>query len=160
MLTIATRLNCADRLWDLTADSPFHVSTQSEPFYSWALTLPTNLQPTAKQLNNAHHPILDLLPWPSVRDKLIGMYSLPADFWPKHAADGTVCDLMRLVYDLEDGGVRLWGSDPAAEEAWEVGEQFLEAWWWALDRRVLEGANRRRKMRGERRLVGPTGIVS
>lgn len=153
---LATRLRCADRLWDLSASSVF-LETDAA---TWMSLLPANLQPTPKQLTVAHHPIIDLLPWPTVRNKLIEMYCMPVHFWPRHPDDGSPCSLVRLVYDMEDGGIRLWGADPAAADAWEVQERFAMTWWWALDHRVLRGTNQRRLARGETPLPGPVTEVA
>lgn len=145
---IATRLQSAERLWDMQAASVFQDPGHSQ----WACELPKNLQPTKTQLSLAHHPILDIIPWPSVRDKLIRMYNLPPNFWPRHPDDGSECSLIRLVYDMEAGGVRVWGADPASEESWEIEESLFAAWWWALDRKILLATNRRRTGRGQRPL--------
>ncbi|KAK5170158.1 uncharacterized protein LTR77_004743 [Saxophila tyrrhenica] len=120
----------------------------SSDYSSLISTLPKNLQPTTAQLTMAHHPIIDILPWPAVRTRLVNMYSLPSDLWPRHPSDGSESSLMRLVYDMEDGGVRVDGGDPAYESGWEVEQAFFDVWWWALDQNVISNSNRKRALRG------------
>jgi Domain of unknown function (DUF3425) len=153
---IASQLRCADRVWDLGASSVFLEGDTA----AWMFSLPANLQPTTKQLTVAHHPIIDLLPWPNVRNKLIEMYCMPVHFWPRHPDDGSPCSLVRLVYDMEDGGIRVWGADPAAADSWEVQDRFAMTWWWALDPGVLRGTNQRRIARGEAPLPAPINAVT
>ncbi|KAF2158818.1 hypothetical protein M409DRAFT_61325 [Zasmidium cellare ATCC 36951] len=61
------RLNQADQLFSLTAESTF----QSRDGLGWTFALPENLKPTPAQLSLPNHPIIDVLPWPQVRTKLI-----------------------------------------------------------------------------------------
>lgn len=150
---IARRLNCANVLFDHQAQSIF--INQSSSGSSWALTLPKAFQPTQAQLTISHHALLDILPWPAVRSRLISMYSLPSDLWPRHPSDGAECSLMRLVYDMEDGGVKVTGSDPLSDMSWEVEQKFFEAWWWALDQGVLTATNVKRVARGQPKLTAP-----
>ncbi|KAJ9621843.1 hypothetical protein H2203_006723 [Taxawa tesnikishii (nom. ined.)] len=98
-----------------------------------------------------HSPVLDLLPWPAVRTKLITAFSLPESDRPIHS-DGQRVNLMKFAHDIEDGGVRIWGPNPLDEKAWEVQPEFVQKWWWALDGQVLQMADRRRRERGEQRL--------
>ena len=140
----ATRIKSADRLWDLGAASVF--TTQSAS--GWVEQLPDNLRPTSTQLTQPHHPSIDVLPWPSVRDKLIKMWNMPEDFWPRHPIDRERLTLIRFVFDMENGGVRIWGAEADAHEGWEVDQYFVDVWWWALDQNVLANSNRRRMRRG------------
>ena len=146
---IATRLNSQTLIWNLDASSVFASGT----FLPWTASLPANLQPTSTQLSVPHHPALDILPWPRVRDRLIKLYALPEEVWPRHRQDGEPCSLVRFVYDMEDSGVRLWGEDPTSESGWEVEQDFVDSWWWALDWGVIKNANRRRRQRGQADLV-------
>ncbi|KAK8198688.1 hypothetical protein M8818_006555 [Zalaria obscura] len=146
---LATRLHSLSLIWSPTSSSIF-TATDSNPTPAppWISTLPPNLRPTPTQLTTPHHPLLDLLPWPRVRSKLIATFALPPSQWPRDAR-GEKLGLLQLVYDLEDGGVRVWGADPAVEEAWEVRDGFVERWWWCLDGAVLRAADVRRRERGE-----------
>jgi hypothetical protein len=156
---IATSLNLVNKIWD-----PKYLHTFSpDP----SMHLPPNLQPIPAQRTVPHHPILDTLPWPSVREKLICMLALPSAFRPPVAQDDDAAShnqgkaVMRLVQDLDDftDGVRVhgnmtgWGNEnELVEEAWEVGECLYQNWWWCLDEKVVAVANKRRKQRGERPL--------
>ena len=58
------------------------------PAYSPAVAgLPANLHPVSAQLTIPHHPLLDVLPWPSVREKLICMLSMPSVLRPPVARE-------------------------------------------------------------------------
>jgi hypothetical protein len=146
LLTIATALNVLTHIYD-----PYylHILPPSIPTLS---ALPENLQPVAAQLTIPHHPILDLLPWPSVREKLICMLSMPSALRPPVAQEvdegvafhfrvpnasspstsnsikqGSA--IVSLVHDLDDyedgGGLRIHGNSTA----WSEGNELLEDAW-------------------------------
>ena len=150
-LRIATRLN-AHTLWDMAANSPFNTGDGPSPS-----VLPPTWQPTASQLTMPHHPVVDLLPWPGVRDRMIGIMSLTdADndgisvTPPTVMRDGSIPALLNFIYDVEDGaeGMRIWGSDPYDGDCWEVGQVVFERWWFIFDRAVVERSNYWRRLRG------------
>ncbi|KAF2820958.1 hypothetical protein CC86DRAFT_359537 [Ophiobolus disseminans] len=109
----------------------------SSPFFSpnaWLTSrriewsnLPATLTPTAIQCTIEHHPWLDLIPLPQLRDNLI-----LAD------AAGQL-DEYQLCHDLcghqsaPDGfsGVLVW-RDPWDASGWEITGKFLERWGWVL----------------------------
>ena len=132
-----------------------------------ASNLPWNLQPTPAQLTIPHHPILDALPWPSVREKLICILTLPSMFRPAIAQDdepggtGQAKAVQRLAHDLDDSqqGIRVHGnavgwdnSNELVEDAWEMGECFYRNWWFCVDPNAVVTTNRRRWERGARPL--------
>lgn len=169
-LRIATRLGCAKSLWDLSATSPFcpplPTAGPTPPFSNLdgaAATgasnndpggggdlapLPPTWQPTASQQLVPHHPMLDILPWPSARDRVIAVFGLPEAARPPAAAGPLA--LAELAYDVEDGaeGMRIWGPDPYDPAAWEVGQLLFERWWFIFDRAIVEQSNRWRALRG------------
>ena len=53
--------------------------------------------------------------------------------------------------------MKVWGSNPWEEGAWEIGETFAVKWWFLMEEEVLRGTNIWRGLRGERRL-GVEGI--
>ncbi|KAL2802529.1 hypothetical protein BJX63DRAFT_414856 [Aspergillus granulosus] len=119
-----------------------------------ATPLPAHLQPTPTQLLLPHHPILDILPWPSTRDKLIQIFSLPPELRPASAQDPM--SLLHLVYDMEDEsgeGITVRGDNVFEVGAWEIGNVLFRRWWWAFDSGLVERCNRARKGRGETGLV-------
>lgn len=143
MLRIADRLGCKGQLWSLDALSPFNqgIATPSHQ-------LPTAWRPTPSQVLIPHHPLFDFLPWPSVRDKIIGILSLPDDARPP-SASGPLA-LVNFAYDFEDNaeGVRIYGSDPYDPACWEVGQVLFQRWWFLFDRDIIDTSNRWRRLRG------------
>lgn len=174
-LRIATRLNAATSVLSLTATSPFN-SGLAPP----ASELPAAWQPTETQIAVPHHPVLDLLPWSGVRDRLIAFLSaelLPcspggngnggggdggsASIPGVDRVGGTGSRLLDFIYDMEDGaeGIRVSGADPFDEGNWEVGQVLFERWWFVFDRAVVERSNRRRRERGAEPLRVTAGGV-
>ncbi|DAA72558.1 TPA_exp: Uncharacterized protein A8136_6361 [Trichophyton benhamiae CBS 112371] len=157
MLTIATRLKLTEYIWNLAGISPFYTGpTALGADVAQHLDLagiPRNFHPTPTQRLVPHHAILDLLPWPSARDKLIQVFSLPVQFRPPAAADPM--GLMGLVYDIEDAGegLRVSGPDPFSPEMWEVGQLVFQRWWWAFEGSIVERSNRLRNERGKQGLI-------
>lgn len=148
-LRIANRI-AGDKssLWDINATSAFATPGSAPP----TSHLPRTWQPTRAQLLIPHHPLLDFLPWPSVREKIIQLFSLPEDMRPPAAQSPTA--LVQFSYDLEDGaeGVRIWGGDPYDPANWEVGQVLFERWWFIFDSQVIEQSNSWRGMRGAAKL--------
>ncbi|KAK0388558.1 hypothetical protein NLU13_4801 [Sarocladium strictum] len=143
LLRIAGRVGCTDNLWALETLSSFNTNTA--PPYD---TLPEVWRPTAAQIMVPHHPLIDFLPWPSVRDRLLAIKSLPAEARPTSA--GGDMWLLNFAYDLEDNseGIRIYGGDPYDPESWEVGQKLFESWWFVFDRKVVERSNKWRELRG------------
>jgi len=149
-MSIARRMNIQDIMWSLSSTSPFtdpSVAAQSDH-------LPSNLRPTWTQMTVPHHPVVDLLPWPAARDRMIKVLSQPSEFRPPGAASPMA--LVDFIYDLEDSaeGVRISGSDPYSEDSWEVGEKVFTSWWWMLDRDIIRRSNELRISRGAPMLGG------
>ncbi|EFR00109.1 hypothetical protein MGYG_03115 [Nannizzia gypsea CBS 118893] len=159
MLTIATRLNLTEHIWNLAGISPFFTGQTglgtniALPSGLDLADIPRNFHPTPTQRLVPHHAILDLLPWPSARDKLIHVFSLPVQLRPPAAADPM--GLMGLVCDIEDAGegMRVSGPDPFSPEMWEVGQLVFQRWWWAFEGSIVESSNRLRSKRGEQGLI-------
>ena len=155
-----TILQCMHRngakidIWNPFSISPFYQSgapsvSQSPP--PLAATLPDNYQPTALQKTVKHHPLLDLLPWPSVRSRILHILTLPQETRPQRAKGDMPSVMMQLLFDMKDagGGLRVWGSNPFDEENWEVGPVFFQKWWWALNSEIVKRSNQIRTQRGE-----------
>ncbi|KAL3434866.1 hypothetical protein BDV09DRAFT_168817 [Aspergillus tetrazonus] len=177
---VALRLNVAHLLWDVDAVSPFyrgtHTSSSSlsslSPMSSSPssaslssdldldidVSLPIHLHPTRTQLLLPHHPILDILPWPSTRDKLIQIFNLPTPVRPRSAQDPL--GLFRLVYDMEDEGgegVRVTGADVFDPGSWEIGQVVFQRWWWAFEAHLVQRWDCVRRVRGESALAMRAG---
>ncbi|KAG7105133.1 hypothetical protein HYQ45_006960 [Verticillium longisporum] len=146
-LSIADRLGCASELWSPTSNSPFNKGGGTP-----AALLPPSFRPTPTQVQLPHHPMLDFLPWPSVRDRIISIFNMPEAMRPPGARDALAP--IKFAYDLEDEaeGVRIWGGDPYDATGWEVGQTFFERWWFIFDRDVVAQSNRLREIRGAARL--------
>jgi len=109
--------------------------------------LPSALQPTKLQREIPHHPWIDILPIPGMRDNLL------------HAGDSY--DDMKLCGDLVGvcGGpadrtaLILWG-EPWEPKDWEVSESFSSQWAWTIRgcSELFESTNYWRKRRGEKPL--------
>jgi hypothetical protein len=150
-LRIANMLGLADELLDLTLSRVTDVSKISVPLAD----LPENLRPTEAQLLLPHCPAIDVLPWPSVRTKLICLFNQPEQLRPP-IARGSMA-MVRLFQDLDDEseGLRIaldvdgHGYDV---KSWEVGQVVLKDWWWALDSAIISNSDRLRYIRGAPRL--------
>ena len=113
--------------------------------------MPSSLAPTKAQMSTTHHPWLDLLPLPRMRDNfLLATSALSAE------------EEQRLFDDiLESGGGKrewtglvVWGEpwDPAS---WEVTLPFMRNWGWLLQGcpEMIVSTNRWRAQRGEKPLL-------
>jgi hypothetical protein len=143
VVRIAERIGCREHIWNLEALSPFSqgIATPNEQ-------LPDAWKPTASQILVPHHPMLDFLPWPQVRDRVINIFSMPDEIRPPNARGSLA--LVKFAYDFEDNseGVRIYGGDPYDPNSWEVGQVLFERWWFIFDRDVIENSNRWRQLRG------------
>ena len=154
-ITILERLRGGrpvDTIWNPFAVSPlFDPSSSPTTPPSPIAHLPSHYQPLPSQRMIKHHPVIDLLPWPAVRNKLLFTLSLPAEARPPRAKGEIPDVMMNLKFDMMDnaGGIRVWGQDPFNQDNWEIGQRFFEYWWWALDNEVLRQSNALRKQRGE-----------
>ncbi|KAI9035691.1 DUF3425 domain-containing protein [Aspergillus affinis] len=134
----------SDQLHD-DAISPFNIAG---PWVDATLyTLPVNLQPTAIQRSIPHHPWLDLLPVPQMRDNLI----LAGDF----EEEAQLCLDMKGNGSAPSGrsGVIVW-SDPWDPAGWEVTESFVRSWGWVISNcyDLALSTNRWRAKRNEKPL--------
>lgn len=144
LMRISGRIGCdSSQLWSIDCLSPFNqgAGTPSDQ-------LPVAWRPTASQITIPHHPVFDFLPWPSARDRVLMILSLPDASRPANA-QGPLA-LVNFVYDLEHGseGIRIYGGDPYDPNGWEVGQVLFERWWFLFDREIIENSNRWRELRG------------
>ena len=113
--------------------------------------LPANLRPTEAQLSLPHFPVLDVIPWPSVRTKLICLFSQPDHLRPPIARGPMAIVHLIHAFDDESEGLRVTvdtdghGYD---EKCWEVGRAIFKDWWWVLDHKIVSNSNRLRNGRG------------
>ena len=128
-LTIRTE-SCDD------VDSPFFRETISESAAKTACLseftdLNMHLRPTAMQIMHQHHPYIDVLPFPTFRERLIRLAY----------AEEPMIDEDDLCRDLENDGLVCWGSSlgggstamgsgaPWDIRSWEAQPWFLKKWW-------------------------------
>jgi hypothetical protein len=134
----------SDHLHD-DAISPFNTAGPWQNDY--LLNLPINLQPTLIQRSIPHHPWLDLLPDPQMRDNLI----LAGDF----EEETQLCLDMKGVGSARSGrsGIIVW-SDPWDPAGWEITEPFVRSWGWVIREchDLAHSTNKWRAKRGERPL--------
>ncbi|KAL4991854.1 hypothetical protein BDW68DRAFT_198108 [Aspergillus falconensis] len=126
---------------------------------------PASLQPTPIQLTVPHHPWLDLLPIPQMRDNLIlAEAGAGAGAGEEYCYDDVqlcrdMCGYgtLSLPADRSTGngetGIIVW-RDPWDPEGWEVTETFLRRWGWVVAEctELFRATNRWRAVRGERAL--------
>ncbi|KAJ5173912.1 uncharacterized protein N7500_001843 [Penicillium coprophilum] len=112
----------SDQLHD-DAISPFNIAGPWQ--YDFESSLPPSLQPTMIQRSIPHHPWLDLLPVPHMRDNLI----LAGDF----EEETQLCLDMKGIGNAcsERTGIIVW-SDPWDPAGWEVTESFARSWGWVI----------------------------
>ncbi|KAF2493246.1 hypothetical protein BU16DRAFT_563418 [Lophium mytilinum] len=110
------------------------------PFYNPAVTpeelpgvlasythIPPDLRPIASQITVKHHPVVDVLPFPVMRERLLGLL---------------LRDKMKfaeLKRDLLNGGMICWrggsgiaGGVPWEGRSWEAKGWFLKRWEWVV----------------------------
>jgi hypothetical protein len=124
--------------------SPFPNSAQP-PINS--LRLPAALWPTTLQKQIPHHPWIDTLPIPRMRDNLLQAKDA-------YNEEGLCTDLIGHGNNASSGiGMVIWGEpwDPAG---WEVTEPFLQHWGWTIRGcyQLAAATNSWRQRRGERPL--------
>lgn len=110
-------------------------------------SLPSSLRSTKLQCRIPHHPWIDMLPLPEMRDNLLRA--------------GDAFDEVKLCTELvgfhststSRSGMVLW-AEPWDPSAWEVTEDFLWDWGWTIKgcEKLFESTNYWRLRRGERGL--------
>jgi hypothetical protein len=130
---------------DDDAISPFN--TMGPSHHDSLSSLPLSLRATDIQRTIPHHPWLDLLPFPQMRDNLISA---------GESYDETQLCLDMKGYgnpDIDHTGIIVW-RDPWDPKGWEVTESFARNWGWVLHRcsDLFRSTNLWRARRGERPL--------
>jgi hypothetical protein len=143
LLKISKSFDCRTRVLDPNALSAFNDPTAIRP-----RPLPQNWAPTIIQSTVPHHALLDTLPWPAARDRIITLFSLPEDTRPPEAT-GPLGPL-QLLWDMEDSaeGMRISEGHICDPTKWEVGQRMFERWWFIFDEQIIDQSNRWRSARG------------
>ena len=143
-----------------SAKSPFFRNSISESAAKAACLsdfqhLKPHLRPCVAQLMYRHHPYIDVLPFPTVRERLI---KLACDNEP-------MIDEDEFCNDLENDGLICWGSSvgsgssvvgsgaPWDVRSWEAQDWFVKKWWILIggaEGEIFKQTQWWREMRGER----------
>ncbi|KAF5687635.1 hypothetical protein FCIRC_2341 [Fusarium circinatum] len=111
---------------------------------------PESLRPTKLQIEIEHHPWVDLLPFPRLRDNMLKAYT--SDVIDE---DELCIDILGLMSSqgLDDAYLIVWG-EAHEEMSWEVSVGFLKKWGWLLKGcpKLVESTNHWRQQRGEAKL--------
>lgn len=137
--SVQTRLNTLFQQYfsDLSiATRPsYHLAT----LRSLCATLPPSLQPTKAQLSTQHYYGIDMIPSPTLRDRLLTVSSDVAQEFISEVGFISGDDL---------GQMTIWGDDPLNEMTWEFSQPILERWGWLLGRDWVNRSNWWRQQRG------------
>ncbi|UKZ48350.1 hypothetical protein TrVGV298_002573 [Trichoderma virens] len=120
-------------------------TTHPRTFHLTHSSAPTSLEPTLLQKTIPHPPLIDIIPFPGVRNRLIR--SLDA------------IDLEKLSQDLVDDAFRVWGHTAWDCTGWEVSELFAKRWWFLMDEQLINVTNFWRRQRLEGALIVSNGEV-
>ena len=104
-----------------------------------ACTLPPPIAPTLQQQIVPHKPYVDMLPWPSLRDRILN--------------SPTAINDLEFLHDMESGDLKIWGSTPWDPMGWEIGPEFARKWWFLMDDGIMHTSNFWRRQRGEEAVV-------
>ncbi|KAL6699716.1 hypothetical protein J3F84DRAFT_361562 [Trichoderma pleuroticola] len=144
----------SDNLIDEGALSPFSSYTYSA-HGTPHVRLPKSLAPTVLQRSVPHHPWIDILPYPQMRDNLLRLESGVSTATEKRQYDAdSLCHWMvGLDTCQKESGLILWG-DPWDLASWEVTAEFLHKWGWTLEgcTDLFWSTNHWRARRGEKPL--------
>ncbi|OBZ76431.1 hypothetical protein A0H81_03572 [Grifola frondosa] len=102
-----------------------------------AYCLPSSLQPTLAQTTVPHESVIDTIPHPELRDRII---ALRGRF-----------DFIRCIHDYRLA-VTIHGDDVVDHSNWEIAESWLRRYIYLVDQETLDITNRWRRERGESEL--------
>lgn len=110
---------------------------------------PESLRPTALQVSVPHHPWIDLLPIPRLRDNIISAI-LDSNIYDE---DSLCYDMVEVSSESDKPCLIVWG-EPWDPRGWEASVAFLRKWGWLLKGcpEICESTNNWRVKRGESRL--------
>ncbi|QKD56903.2 uncharacterized protein FOBCDRAFT_138649 [Fusarium oxysporum Fo47] len=110
----------------------FHIRASTQ-------NLPSPITPTQLQRSVPHRSYLDMLPWASLRDRLLKSLS--------------VINEDEFMLEMRNGNLRIWGTVPWEPMGWEVSKEFAKRWWFLMDNGILQTTNFWRSQRGEKPLA-------
>ncbi|KAH8819313.1 hypothetical protein F5884DRAFT_760232 [Xylogone sp. PMI_703] len=100
---------------------------------------PPSLSPTILQGLVPHMPLIDCIPFPSVRDRIL--------------LAGSLIPFEVLQHDIVQVGLKCWGRRPWDARGWELSEEFADKWWWILDEEIIAMTNYWREERAIKPLI-------
>jgi len=103
-------------------------------------SLPGVFKPTKTQLETPHYYGIDLLPSPSLRDRLL---TVPSDI-----ARRFIQEIGILGQREDKGQLIIWGEDAKNEINWELSQSTLQEFGWVVGRVWVNRANYWRQKRG------------
>lgn len=108
--------------------------------------LPSGLWPTTLQCSTYHHPWIDLLPIPRLRDNILERQVESYD------EEGLCCAITGQGH-RQVRGLVVW-REPWDPSGWEVTEEFVRTWGWVVAgcQNLFRSTNMWRERRGERPL--------
>jgi hypothetical protein len=130
-LTAVAALETIVHILNLNCDHQFGFNIRASP-----TALPPSLMPTPKQQTIAHFAYVDMIPWPAMRDRLLG--------WAE------TMNVVEFTSDMASGMLRIWGVTPWDPMGWEVSDEFVRKWWFLVDEDIVRTSNFWRRQRGER----------
>ncbi|RYP43892.1 hypothetical protein DL768_009597 [Monosporascus sp. mg162] len=131
------------------AISPFGAPQPSPPSQPIAASCPANMKPTVLQMTVEHHPWIDFLPCPRMRDNFLRQVRDKGE--DAVDEDGLCVDIVDAASARDPESVCLvtWGK-PWVLSEWEVTEPFMKKWAWLLEgcTELMESTNTWRRKRG------------
>lgn len=129
---------------------PGGLSTESANTPAYA----PNLHPTALQTCTPHHPWIDLLPWPQVRDTILRLTE--EELIDEDDLCYDIAEFDTFVSPSDKAALIVWG-EPWDPRGWEASIPFLRKWFGILHgcTEILEATNYWREKRGEKKLKLP-----
>ncbi|KAH6645339.1 hypothetical protein BKA67DRAFT_584816 [Truncatella angustata] len=127
--------------------SPFVVAGPWPPsVHVHSTLLPSGLRPTTLQCTVEHHPWIDLLPLPQLRDNMLRRDVDSFD-------EGALCRAFTGRGHERGTGILVWGES-WDESGWEVTQGFAQSWGWVIAGcwDLFRSTNTCRAQRGERPL--------
>lgn len=108
---------------------------------------PASLQPTQLQRQICHHPWIDALPIPGMRDNLL----LASDAYDEFQL---CADLLGIYNESADRSGMIVSGDPWDPAGWEITESFAKQWGWTIKgcEQLFLSTNYWRTRRGEKPL--------
>ena len=147
------------RLMHTDISSAFISMPLSSGLPNQASCLPPTLQPTYLQQTIPHHPEVDVLPFPKLRDNGLlaaGSYDEDGLCMNILGLDRTGSSMPELDRDTDTArtGLLVWG-EPGFHGSWKVSEGFAKKGQWIFcgSTELLESTNYWRQQRGEQPLI-------